>query len=132
MSVIRRIASRSIVAVAIILLFGKVIAQEADDESVDESEDVEEIIVVAPKPGDRRLVDKEYEDPTRARLLKEFHEMQADEEEYEWRKSAALESPSRIKWGYDPRDEYQMRNRMDLEDLPWEKTKPATVFRFEF
>ena len=29
--------------------------------------------------------------------------METLEEEYDWRKSAAVESPSRIKWGYDPR-----------------------------
>ena len=120
-------------AVAIVALFGAaVFAQQAGEEPSDESEEVDEIIVVAPKPGGRRRVDQEYEDPTRARLLKDFHEMQADEEEYEWRKSAAVENPSRIKWGYDPRDDYQMRNEMDLQDLPFGKTKPATLFRLEF
>ena len=128
----RFLAGKSVVAAAMILFSGGVIAQEADDETVDEDEDVEEIIVVAPKSGDRRRVDQEYEDPARAELLKEFHKMQADKEEYEWRKSAASENPSRIKWGYDPADDYQMRNKLDLQDLPWEKTKPATVFRFEF
>ncbi len=58
--------------------------------------------------------------------------MQTLEEEYEWRKSAAVENPPRIKWGYDPRDDYRMRNEMDLLDLDWEKTKPATLFRLEF
>ena len=55
-----------------------------------------------------------------------------DEEEYEWRKSAAMDSPSRIKWGYDPADDYQIRNNMDLDDQNWGKTKPAKLFRFEF
>lgn len=123
-------------AAALVALFGvAAFAQQADEEPADESEaveELEEIIVVAPKPGSRRRVDKEYEDPTRARLLKELYELEALEEEYEWRKSAAVESPSRIKWGYDPRDDYKMRNEMDLTDLNFEQTKPATLFRLEF
>ncbi len=126
-------------AAALVALFGAaVLAQQADEEpaieieEIEEVEEIEEIIVVAPKPGGRRRVDKEYEDPTRARLLKELYEMQAMEEEYEWRKSAAEDSPSRIKWGYDPTDDYKRRNEMDLLDLDWEKTKPATIFKLEF
>jgi len=120
-------------AAALVALFGAAaFAQQADEEPAGESEAVDEIIVVAPKPGSRRQVDKEYEDPTRARILKDLYEMETLEEEYEWRKSAAVESPSRIKWGYDPRDDYKMRNEMDLQDLNWEQTKPATLFRLEF
>ncbi len=120
-------------AAALVALFGAaVFAQQADEEPADKSEAVDEIIVVAPKPGDRKRLDKEYEDPARAKLLKDLHEMQADKEEYEWRTSAAVDSSSRITWGYDPTDDYQMRNNMDLQDLHWEKTKPATLFRLEF
>ncbi len=123
-------------AAALVALFGvAAFAQQADEEPADESEAVEavdEIIVVAPKPGSRKRVDKEYEDPTRARLLKELYELEVLEEEYEWRTSATVESPSRIKWGYDPRDDYKMRNEMDLTDLNFEQTKPATLFRLEF
>ncbi len=119
-------------AAALVALFGvAVFAQETDEEPADEIEPIEEIIVIAPKPGDRRRVDQEYEDPVRAKLLKDFYEMQEDKEEFEWRKSAAAESPSRIKWGYDPRDEYRMRNEMALQELPSERTKPATLFRFK-
>jgi len=137
MSVVRSFAVYKFgAAAALVALFGvAAFAQQADEEPVDESEaveELEEIIVVAPKPGSRRRVDMEYEDPTRARLLKELYELEALEEEYEWRKSAAVESPSRIKWGYDPRDDYKMRNEMDLTDLNFEQTKPATLFRLEF
>ena len=118
---------------ALVALFGAiVIAQEVDEEPADENGVVDEIIVSGSKPGGRKRVDVEYEDPTRARLLKDLHEMQADKEEYAWRKSAAIDSPSRIKWGYDPADDYQIRNNMDLDDQNWGKTKPATLFRFEF
>ena len=138
MSVLRRFVGYKFgIAVAIVaLLGGAVLAQEADEEpaeeAVDESESIEEIIVVEPKPGSRRRVDREYEDPVRAKLLKDFYRMQELEEEYEWRTSAADDTPSRIEWGYDPRDDYRMRNEMALQELPSERDKPATLFRFKF
>lgn len=120
-------------AAALVLLFGAAaFAQEADEEPAEDSTVVDEIIVMGSKPGSRKQLDEQYEDPTRARLLKDFHKMQLDEKEYQWRKSAAMDSPSRIKWGYDPADDYQIRNNIDLEDLNWGKTKPATLFRLEF
>ena len=120
------------IAAAIVALLGAaVFAQEADEEPADDGETIEEIIVFAPKPGDRKRLDQEYEDPVRAQLLKDFYEMQADQKEFAWREAAA-ESNSRITWGYDPSDEYRMRNEMDLQELPSERVKPATVFRFKF
>ncbi len=134
MSVMRRFVVYKLgTAAALVAFFGATaFAQQADEEPADESEELEEIIVVAPKPGSRRRVDKEYEDPARAKLLKDLYELQLDEEEYEWRKSATVESPSRIKWGYDPTDDYEMRNRLDMQSLPFENTKPATVCKLEF
>ncbi len=121
------------IAAAIVVLIGAtVFAQEADDEPASDSEGIEEIIVVAPKPGDRRSVDQEYEDPVRAKLLKDFYEMQEDQEEFEWREAAAEDNSSRITWGYDPADEYRMRNELTLDDLPSERTKPATLFKVSF
>ncbi len=125
------------IAAAIAVLFGAAaFAQEANDEPADDapaatSEEIEEIIVIAPKPGARKRVDQEYEDPVRAQLLKDFYKMQEDQEEFEWRDTAA-KTPSRITWGYDPRDEYRMRNEMDLQSLPSENVKPATLFRVDF
>jgi len=124
-------------AVAIIALLGlAVLAQETEEEpaedAVDDSDSIEEIIVVEPKPGSRRRVDEEYEDPIRAKILKNFYEMRKDEEEFEWRISGAEDSDSRIEWGYDPRDDYRMRNEMALQELPSERNKPATIFRFKF
>ena len=121
------------VLVSLFTLFGvSVLAQQADQEPAEGDESIEEIIVVEPKPGARRRIDQEYEDPTRARIRKDLSEMKADQEEYEWRKAAAAEDQSRIKWGYDPSDEYQMRNEMALQDLNWDHTKPATLFRLGF
>jgi hypothetical protein len=121
------------IALAITMLAsGAVFAQEADEASKSESDEIEEIVVVAPKDGDRKRVDKEYEDPVRSRLLKELYKMKQIEEEYEWRKSAASENPSRMKWGYDPRDEYRMRNEINLKDFPSDGVKPATLFRYDY
>ena len=121
------------IAAVVIGLFGAaVFAQEADEEQADENEVIEEIIVFAPKPGDRRRVDQEYEDPVRAQLLKDFYKMKEDQEEYEWRKAAAEENTSNVKWGYDPSDEYQMRMEMDLHEPPAHRTKPATLFKVSF
>ncbi len=119
-----------IAATIIALLGAAVFAQEADEEPADDGETIEEIIVFAPKPGDRKRLDQEYEDPVRAQLLKDFYAMQADREEFAWRESDA-ESTSRITWGYDPSDEYRMRNEMDLQELPSERVKPAPIFRFK-
>ncbi len=134
MSIIRNfVVYRFAIAAAIVVLIGAtVFAQEADDEAADSSKEIEEITVIARKPGDRRRVDPEYEDPVRAELLKNFYEMQEDKEEFEWRESAAEENSSRITWGYNPKEEYRMRNEMDLQELPSERTKPATLFRFDF
>jgi len=126
------------IAAAIAVLFGAAaFAQEANDVPADEapaatSEEIEEIIVIAPKPGARKRVDQEYEDPVRAQLLKDFYKMQDDAEEFEWRDTGAAKTPSRITWGYDPRDEYRMRNEMNMQALPLDRTKPATLFRVDF
>lgn len=124
--------SAAIVALLGAAVFAQEPGEEPDEAPADESEQIEEIIIIAPKPGDRRRLDPEYEDPVRAKLLKDFHEMQEDKEEFEWRKSAAAENSSRITWGYDPTEDYRMRNEMDLQALPSERTKPATLFKFEF
>ena len=134
MSIIRNfVAYQFGIAAAILVLIGaSVYAQEADDEADDSNEEIEEITVVARRPGDRRRVDPEYEDPVKAKLLKDFYEMQEDQEEFEWRKSAAEDNSSRISWGYDPKEEYRMRNEMGRQELPSERTQPATLFRFKF
>ncbi len=120
-------------AVAVLVFIGVAVsAQETEDEQVSSTDTVEEIVVIAPKPGGRKKVDDIYMDPVRARVLRDLHEMQKDQEEYEWRTVKAVENPPRVKWGYDPTDDYQMRNKMSLEDEAWGKTKPATLFQVGF
>jgi hypothetical protein len=134
MSVFRKFGLHQFaVGLAIAALFGAaVFAQEADDEADDVTEEIDEITVIAQKPGDRRRVDEEYEDPIKAQLLKDFYQMKEDQAESAWRQSAAADSSSRISWGYDPKDEYRMRNEIDLQSLPSERTQPATLFRVGF
>ncbi len=119
---------------AAVLLCGAVaFAQEPEEAETDEDESVEEIIVVAPRPGDRRRVEPDVlDDPLRARIMKDLAEAEADREEFEWRRQQAIENPSRIKLGYDPRDEYEMRREMDPLELPMDRNKPATLFRIQF
>ena len=122
-------------AVIVVPVFAQEEEQEpetADAPEVEEIDPMEEIIVVSPRPGSRKRVDQEYEDPVRAKLLKDFYRMQELEEEYEWRTAKSSDSSSRIKLGYDPRDEYRMRSDTALQDLHFEKDKPATLFRVEF
>jgi len=135
-------------AVAIFaLLSTSILAQEVDEdagEAVDQVQDqpglnleldreaIEEIIVVAPKPGSRRRLDLVYEDPLRARLLKEQYEMALIEEESAWRSAAVDDSSSRIKWGYDPTDDYRTHSETAIMDTPSSSVKPASVFRVEF
>jgi len=122
------------IASALLALSGVVVfAQETDEEeTADDNETIEEIIVIAPKPGDRRRVDEDYVDPAKAKLLKDFYQMQEDDKELAWRDAAAQESPDRIKWGYDPKDDYNRRMEMDLTELPSERNKPATLFKVSF
>lgn len=108
-------------------------ASETDDatDTADEAESVEEIIVVAPRPGTRLDVPREYEDPMRARLLRELYESRRDQAELARMAAEAEESDGRVRFGYDP-----SRDREDLEDemlTPQrETTRPATIFSIEF
>ena len=112
-----------IAAASAVLIGAVAFAQEAIDESVGEapaaiSEEIEEIIVFAPKPGGRTRVDQEYEDPVRAQLLRDFYRMRDDQAEFEWRDTAAAK--------------YRMSNEMDLQAPPSQNVKPATLFRVDF
>lgn len=107
---------------------------EPSDDSKEVSEEIiEEIVVRAAKPGGKIDLDARYEEIMRARLIVEFERLQVLEQEYEWRSSEFDDdNSSRIKWGYDARDELRMRRDTKLTDLPIDDTKPATLFRFEF
>jgi len=104
---------------------------ESDVETESES-DMEEIVVIGEKPGDRQRLEVPYEDLMRERLLQELEAQRELEEEFEWRRGPSVEEPSRIRFGYRPQDEVRDQRDTSLTDLPMENQKPATLFRFEF
>jgi hypothetical protein len=131
-----RFISKSGFAAAAIACTGAIaLAQENASQVADEEEVIDEIIVVAgEKSGDPVDVEALYEEMMRERLMLDQIRLQELEEQEEWRNSTsmAVESPSRIKWGYDPQDEHRMRRESNLSDVHGVTTKPATVFRVEF
>lgn len=105
---------------------------ESDDASEDETDDIEEIVVIGSKPGDRDRLEVPYEELMRERLLRELEAQRELEEEFEWRRGPRVEDPSRIRFGYRPQDANRDGRDTSLTDLPMENQKPATLFRFEF
>ena len=124
------------VAAAAIALSGAIaLAQEDATQDADEVEVIDEIVVVAgEKSGDPIDVEALYEEMMRERLMLDYVRLEELEKQNEWRgeSSLASETPSRIKWGYDPQDELRMRRESNLSDVQAVTTKPATVFRIEF
>ncbi len=110
-------------------------AQASDTEAEPDPNDarpVEEIVVTAEKPGDRKAVETPYEELMRQRLLEEMDTMRQEQEEIAWRRGPTVSQPSRISFGYRPQDSARDSRDTPLTDLPIENTKPATIFRFEF
>lgn len=127
---------RCVFASAAMAFIGSIaLAQENAEQVADEDEVIDEIIVVAgKKSGDPVDVDALYEEMMRERLMLDYIRLQELEEEDAWRSSTsmAIESPSRIRWGYDPQDELRMRRESNMSDVSWVTTKPATVFSVDF
>lgn len=121
-------------AAAISCLGGSLWADEEEQASSDADEQVEEIVVVARKPGDPIDVESKNEALLRARILTEMARLRVLKDEYAWRKLGAddTQDSSRIKWGYDPKDEMRMRLKSDLMDIDAGNTRPATIVRVEF
>ena len=107
-------------------------ADDAEGAAEAEQRTVDEIVVTAQKPGDRKRVDTPYEELMRERMLEELDRMEREEEELAWRRAPTVRQPSRISFGYRPQDSARDGRNPSLTDLPLENTKPATIFRFEF
>ncbi|NOX68622.1 MAG: hypothetical protein GXP15_05500 [Gammaproteobacteria bacterium] len=108
-----------------------------DDTEVEDSEEatvVEEIVVFANRPGNPVDLDKKYGNLLRRRIIKDLERLQVLNEEFEWRSSGKTtgKDQSRIKWGYDPRDQNRVRQNSRMTDLPIDDTKPATIFSIDF
>ncbi len=120
-----------------IALFAAAAARaQADDTEADPDDGdprpVDEIVVTAEKPGDKRDVETPYEELMRQRLLEEMDTMRQEQDEIAWRRGPVVSQPSRISFGYRPQDRARDERASSLTDLPMENTKPATIFRFEF
>jgi hypothetical protein len=130
------VALRPIGAGVLLLLMaaGGATAQTADTdpEPGDEAPVIDEIVVTAQKPGDRRRLEMSYEDLMRQRLVEELDTMRREQEEIEWRRGPRIENPSRISFGYRPQERAREAPETPMTDLPVEYNKPATIFRFEF
>jgi len=135
-SLLNNRSTMAVITAAVIACFGAtVFAQEDAEQPPDGNEEVEaieEVVVTTWRSGDPAELEARNEALLRARIQKDMEQLRLLEEEYQWRKEGAAteEKSSRIKWGYDPRDEVEMRR--DLPDPDWDKTKPATVFKVEF
>jgi hypothetical protein len=125
------------IGVGVLLLLmaaGGATAQTADTDAEpgDEAPVIDEIVVTAQKPGDRRRLEMSYEDLMRQRLVEELDTMRREQEEIEWRRGPRIENPSRISFGYRPQERGREAPETPMTDLPVEYNKPATIFRFEF
>jgi len=109
-------------------------AQEAEDQPKADDTSMEEVVVYGTRRGDPVDIDALYLEQFRKRVLDDYFEQQRLMERERWRSSldVKLKSPSRIRWGYDPGAELRMRRETDLMDLPFETTRPASIFRVEF
>lgn len=134
----RAMSAIRLAGLAILLAGGAVapvlVQAQASDAEPDEEDGrtLEEIVVTAQKPGDRKAVDTPYEELMRQRLLEEMETMRREQDEIAWRRGPTVSEPSRIKFGYRPQDRTRDSRDTSLTDLPTEYTKPATIFRFEF
>ena len=112
------------------------IAQDEAEEAATENDVMDEIVVTAgKKPGDPVDVEALYEEMMRERLMIDIAQLRDLEEENAWRNSArtaTIEEPSRISWGYKPQDDLRMGRGSNLSDVTFITTKPASLFQFEF
>lgn len=134
---IHQFARSTITGVILVFTYTGLLADEdaelSDDRKEVTEEIIEEIVVYAYKPGDMIDVDVDarYEELMRARLIIEFDRLRVLKDEYEWRLSEFDDkNSSRIKWGYDAREELRMRRDTKLTDLPIDDIKPAALIRF--
>jgi len=110
-------------------------AQEGAEQTADEDEVIEEIVVIAGKrSGDPIDLDALHEEMMRDRLMTDIKRLDILEEQNEWRSPPRTyaEKESRIEWGYRPEDDVRMGRESDLSGDTFITTKPASIFRYEF
>jgi len=97
----------------------------------DADETVEEIIVIAPRPGSRRGPIA-FDDPERARLLRELYQSREDQEELARLAALADEQDRRIRLGYNPDLERPPSLDERMATPQRETTQPATIFTIQW
>jgi hypothetical protein len=126
------------ISLACLALCAPLHAQDSDTEVTEEAADdevMEEIVVTVNKDGDPVDVDALYLEQLRDQVIRDYNFAQAEQEEEEWRQSlpTSVQAPgSRIRWGYDPRSEAAMRRQSSINDLHFDRTRPATIFSVGF
>lgn len=108
------------------------VAQQETQLNSESETSIAEIVVIAPFPDGPLSLDPSYDDLLKERIRKEVEILMRDSEAEDWRAEIADETDSRIKFGYDARAEYRIRNEVELTPDINEIVKPATVFRIEF
>lgn len=127
-------------ALAALLAAAPVPAQQDDERTeaqtpvADPLAPMDELVVITKKPGDPVDTEARYEAQLRQRLMKELEDLERLEEQQAWRAEVSPpgDSDARIRWGYDPGQELEMRRRTDFDTLPTEREKPSTLFRARF
>ncbi len=104
---------------------------EAESDTEDDGQPMDEIVVTADKPGDSRM-ETPYEEVLRQRVIDEYNRIAREQEELAWRQDPDISDPSRISFGYRPQDRSRDDTGNRFNTLPMDQVKPATVFRFEF
>ena len=126
-------ASRLITGVlSVTLLAAPVVAQV--DENAPAGEVIEELVVVGTRPGDQDKVDPVRKEFWRQQMFESVELMRLEEEE-DWRDSELTYrsgAKSRMVWGYDPNADRDMYKEFDINRMPYEQTRPATLFRAQF
>lgn len=132
MQTLRETSLKLVAAIAAIPLL--TFAQDLENQPKADNKAIEEIVVYGPRRGDPIDIDALYLEQLRKQILDNYFEQQRLMERERWRSSleTKVKSPSRIRWGYDPGAELRMRRETDLMDLPFETTRPASIFRLEF
>jgi hypothetical protein len=122
-----------------VLLAVPAAAQVDESETVAESgqivdETIEEIVVYGGRSGDPENADPAYAEIWREQMLEQVIRTRREEEQ-QWRNANLTyqsSEESRIVWGYDPKADRDMREDLDLNNMPGDIVKPATLFRANF
>ena len=109
-------------------------AAVSTDAAAEPAGDVDEFLVVGKRPDEEARAEQLYSDMLREQMFDEIERMR-QEEEIAWRESnlnITVGEEQRFTFGYDPVTERDLRNQTDINEMPGENVKPATLFRARF